>query len=371
MKENRIVLAAVAFLICAPCALADGQAEAERAAAEAEYARVIEDAEKARAEAQNARREAEKVAERAREANRARAAEAKERNALRAERSKESARERAAREAEMERAREELSRAHRELREAQREVARAHRELSVNDRAVRAVRLANPGDRPVIGVVMGSETERGVELVGVSPDGPAETAGVEVGDVITAINGVDLAAADGGAKPEVFQVMETARAGDTIQLDVERDGNPMSFAVVAEVREPASWQSLVRIPEITTVERIEGVPGERRIVIESTVVPEIDEEALAERMEILKERLTDKEIYLHGGHLAPHVEGEYEFRFEEYSDLAGHAFDSANVWFGMPQGHGLELATINEGLGAYFKTDRGVLVLKARWLGRQ
>jgi C-terminal processing protease CtpA/Prc len=366
MKEIWILIAAVTTLLLAPAALADGQADDAKAAAEAEYARVAENAEAARAEAEKARREAERVAEQAYAASRARAELERQKASLGAERSQEIARARAVRDKEVARAREDLSRAHRELREAQREVARAHRELGTSDRVVRTVRLANPGNRPVIGVVMGEETDQGVKLIGVSPDGPAEAAGVEVGDVITAINGVELVSADGGAKPEVFQVMEAAKAGDSIQIDVERDGKPMTFAVVAEVREPASWQSLVRIPEISTVERIEGGPGERRIVIESTVVPEIDEEALAERMEILKERLAEKEFYFHSEHFAPHAEGEYEFRIEEFSDMAGHAFNSANVWFGVPQGQGLELATINEGLGAYFKTDRGVLVLKAK-----
>ena len=368
MKQHWIVLTASALMLVSASAWTDtqSQAEAAQAAAEAEYARVAEDAEAARAEAEKARAEAARVAERAREAARARASAERERAELSTERAAAMDRERAAREAEMERAREELSRAHRELREAQRDVARAHRELARPERVVRAYTLPNLGDRPVIGVVMGEETAQGVELVGVSPDGPAEAAGIEVGDVMVAINGTRLATADGGAKPQVFAVMEAAAAGDTIKIDVERDGVPMSFAVVAEVREPASWQSMVRIPEITTVERIEpGPDGERRIVIESTVVPEIDEEALAERMEILRQRLEDKEIVLHADRF-PHLAGEYEFHFEDYSDVAGHAFESANVWFGLPQAHGLELATVNEGLGAYFKTDRGVLVIKAR-----
>ena len=342
------------------------QARAEaRSAAEA-YAEVAEEAERVRTEAEKARREAQRVSERARETSRLQAELMREESKRAEAQSEEARAARASREEEMERAREELSRAHRELREAQREIARAHSDLARSETYRVMTRVTNVGDRPVIGVVLGEASPAGVELIGVSPDGPADAAGIEVGDVIIEIQGVKLAGREREAKSAVFEVMEVTKPGDTVEIGVDRDGQPLSFAVVAEVREPASWQSLVRLPEIAKIESIDGVPGERRIVVESVVVPDIDEEALAERMEVLRERLAENEFSFHEGEFPHEFQQEFEFEYGDFSDVAGHAFSTANVWFGMPQAQGLELATINEGLGAYFKTDRGVLVLKAR-----
>ena len=342
------------------------QARAEAAEAAASYAQVAEEAEQMRVEAQRARREAQRMSERARETARLRAEVMREESERSAVRSQEAERERSARDEEMERAREELSRAHRELQEAQREVARAHSDLARSETYRVTTRVMNLGDRPVIGVVLGDATEDGVNLIGVSPDGPADAAGIEVGDVMVAIDGVELAGRVKEAKPAVFEVMEVTEPGETVQIDIIRDGQAMSFAVVAEVREPSSWQSLLRLPEVTTIESVDGIPGEHRIVVESIVVPDIDEEALGERLEIIKERLANKEFRFHAGEFPHEIHQDFEFDYGDFSDVAGHAFSSANVWFGMPQAQGLELATINEGLGSYFKTERGVLVLKAR-----
>ena len=48
------------------------------------------------------------------------------------------------------------------------------------------------------------------------------------------------------------------------------------------------------------------------------------------------------------------------------SEMGDFALHDANVWFGLPMAEGLQLAEIDAGLGEYFKTDRGVLVLKAK-----
>lgn len=352
----KYVLTLLLALALPPSAFAgDEPAETEKQA-KAAYEQMLQEAEQARMEAESARREAARVAERAREASRMQAERAREQaESARAE-TEQLREERAAEEREIERAREELSRAHRELREAQREVARAHAELARGAIESSYVYTVNLGDRAVIGVVLGEETTEGVELVAVSPDGPAEKAGLETGDVLVSLGGTALAGEEGAAKARVYEVMETAKAGDEIAVVVDRDGESIEYTVTAEVREPASWQSVIRIPEAPVV------PGVHDIHIETIRVPDIDEKALAERMERIHKRLEGREYQFFGDGLH---EGRYEFRFEDFSDVAGTAFSDANVFFGLPFATGLELTAINEGLGAYFKTERGVLVIKA------
>jgi len=60
------------------------------------------------------------------------------------------------------------------------------------------------------------------------------------------------------------------------------------------------------------------------------------------------------------------IDGEWQIELHELSEMGNSALQDANVWFGLPMAEGLQLAEIDPGLGEYFKTDRGVLVLKAR-----
>jgi C-terminal processing protease CtpA/Prc len=372
------------------------QAEAARREAEhaARQARETAQrhAEQARLEAEQARLAQQEEAERIREAARLEsqgareAAEQQRREAeqLRRQAEEERERHRAIRREETERLQEELSRAHRELREATREIARAHREVARTTDVQHVVREFNLGERAVIGVILGPETPDGVKVVGVSPGGPAERAGLQSGDVILSIRGEPLGSAEGKAGREtLYQVMGETDAGETVAVVVDRDGESWTFDVTAEQREPASWQTLIRIPEAPlapvgpgtaiAVPAAPAVPGAPPVIIEHVErieIPDIDEEVLHERVQQMTEDMQTRKFLF----VAPDGEtfdGEFEFpesfdvEIKGYSELAEQALREANVWFGLPQAQGLELARVNKGLGAYFRTDRGVLVLEA------
>lgn len=326
--------------------------------ARAEYESMLEEAEKARMEAETARAGAVRAAELAREM-----AQEHERMArddaerLRVDK-QEVARERELQRADMERAREELSRAHRDLREASREVARAHRDLARSGEEFEIMKEINLGDRAVIGVVLGKQTDQGVEIIGVSPDGPAERAGLQPGDVLQSIKGQNVVN-DEEARQTVFHAMRDVGDGEELVVVVNRAGQPLEYTVTAELREPRSWQSVIRIPE--AFETLDG-PDSPHVFVERIEVPEIDEEALAARIADLSDRLESRQYRF----ITEDGENMQEFDFEGLSDFGGHALSEANIWFGLPQAHGLELTSINEDLGRYFKTDRGVLVIKAK-----
>ena len=262
---------------------------------------------------------------------------------------------------ETKRMREELSRTHRQLREASREVARAHRELSQLAQQKVQIRHVNLGDRAVIGAILGPATAEGIQIIGVSPDGPAERAGLRQSDVLTTVEGVDLLGhGDESARQAMDRIMEEVSAGDELDIRLIRDGKVLSFTVTAEQREPRSWQSLIRIPEVDGVDQV---------VIKQIRVPEveIDEDALDAEIAALEEKVEEMEyVFITSGDELDDHTGEWEIEFEEMSQFGEHALREANVWFGLPHAEGFELTAINPGLGEYFETERGVLVIKAR-----
>jgi len=370
-KLHLTTLLFTGLLLGASAALADSpdKMEAEQVqetgVARAEYEAMLEEVEKARVEAESARREAIRVAERAREMAHAQAGEARE-QMERSRRDLESAervREKAAQREEMEKVREELSRTHRELREASREVARAHRDLSRADHEFEITTEINLGDRAVIGVVLGRQSDEGVEIIGVSPDGPAERAGLQPGDVLESINGKALAN-NRDARQTVFDVMGEVGDGEELTVAVNRNGQSLEYTVTAEIREPRSWQSIIRIPEAPLAPVGPGSPEAPHVIVERMQVPEIDEAALAAEIAELAERIEGQTYHF----VTKDGKTIEEFRFDtdDFSELGRHAMSDADIWFGLPQARGLELASINEDLGRYFKTDRGVLVIKAR-----
>ena len=261
----------------------------------------------------------------------------------------------------LERMREELSRAHRQLQEASREVARAHRKLMRAEGESLRWHTFNPGDRAVLGIVLGEETEAGLRLVGVSPDGPAERAGLRQDDVLTSIAGVDLTG-DGDSRAALFEVMDTAEAGVELPVTASRDGKALNLVVVPEQREPSSWQSVIHLPDHP---HVAGLAPE--IHIKTLKVPEFDEEEWAARIEEFNKKAQEFEYRFSGDDGVSFVlPDEIEVDDVWLSALGENAVHEANMWFGVTPTRGLELASLNPGLGKYFKADSGVLVIEAR-----
>lgn len=313
-------------------------------------------------------KEALSAAETDREAAEISMAKAREQLQLAAEQrgkaAEESTRAHAARQAEMEKMHEELSHVRSQLRETSREIARVNREVARArvDTALTSF-VFSTSDRPVIGVILGDANDVGIRVLGVSPDGPSEQAGVKQGDVIVALGGRVLAAVDESGNPRkgLSIALQEIKALEPVIVSVERGDQTLDLTVVPEVREPLGWHSVSRF---STAPAAPAVPGELHI-IERIVVPEIDTEALTEQIEQIRVDMDKRRVMMESGHLAPDV-NEFEFEFHELSEMGNLALHDADVWFGLPMAQGLKLAEIDPGLGEYFKTDRGVLVLKAK-----
>lgn len=177
--------------------------------------------------------------------------------------------------------------------------------------------------RPRIGVMVesraNSETDRfGARIAEVTPDGPADKAGLKAGDIITKFNGTALSGLKGedeesGPGAKLVELARALDAGDTVQVEYRRDGQTRKATLVAEdlggqrftFRGPGMERMLERLPM--------KVPGE------------------------------------------PHV-----FRFDGTPGADVRVFAD-----NMMLRSGLRLADLNPDLGEYFGTKEGVLVLEA------
>lgn len=92
--------------------------------------------------------------------------------------------------------------------------------------------------RSVLGVYPRSDAD-GVYIGDVTPDGPADRAGVEAGDRVLAVNDNPLPGKSGEASRTLAQRILAAEAGDTVHLTVTRHGSEQTFAIqVGELSMP-------------------------------------------------------------------------------------------------------------------------------------
>ena len=97
------------------------------------------------------------------------------------------------------------------------------------------------GRGAMLGVNIGGEQARdeGVEILGVSPSGPAQAAGLRKGDVLVAIDGKPLRRA-GEVAPsrQLVEHLRSVKPGQTVKLDYLRDGKRQNASVTTGAAEP-------------------------------------------------------------------------------------------------------------------------------------
>jgi S1-C subfamily serine protease len=163
--------------------------------------------------------------------------------------------------------------------------------------------------RPRLGVNIGESGDggpvEGVSIIGVTPGSAAADAGLRTGDIITAINGESLSADNATeANRMVLDFMAGVEEGDVLEVEYLRDGKVGSVEVEPRPVEMSAWAF--------------SAPKDFRM-------PEI--------------------------HVSPELAEKYVQRFQ-------FAWPG-NVWADM------ELVELSEGLGKYFGTESGVLVVSA------
>ncbi|MEJ2256428.1 MAG: PDZ domain-containing protein [Woeseiaceae bacterium] len=202
------------------------------------------------------------------------------------------------------------------LRAAEKRMAEAAREIAElsNERLPRMAEIEKRfawSSKPRLGVTFESGQDdgpvEGVTILGVSPGSAASDAGLRPGDILIAVNDEALSADNAEqANLRLLDFMNGVEEGDVLEVQYLRDGKSGSVEV-----EP-------RIIENTFVWAGKGGPDDMHVVV-PPVAPEVVE----------------------------------HFKME----------------FGSPWAHtslgDLELVELNEGLGRYFGTDTGLLVVKA------
>ena len=202
------------------------------------------------------------------------------------------------------------------LRAAEKRMAEAAREIAElsNERLPRMAEIEKRfawSSKPRLGVTIASGENKGpvegVTVLGVSPGSAASEAGLRSGDVLTSVNDESLGAdSEEDANERLLDFMNGVEEGDMLKVEYLRDGKSGSVEI-----EP-------RVVENTFVWAGKGGPQDAHVPM-PPIAPEV-----AER-----------------------------FRME----------------FGSPWAHtglgDLELVELNEGLGRYFGTDKGLLVVKA------
>jgi C-terminal processing protease CtpA/Prc len=210
-----------------------------------------------------------------------------------------------------------LKQAQERMEGAAREMAEMSMKLSDEHGAMAQAFMMTHERRAQLGMAIdmraGEKAGDGVRVVSVSPGGPAEAAGVRANDVVTSLNGA-LLKGDGKqpAARQLLAILRDAKPGESLPIEFRREGKLLKARVVPSAPAPSS-------------ERLEDLmlPG------------------------------------MPPGHAFAGPDGRplmHEMQVRMFRHDGG---------FG-----GTELVELSPGLGSYFGTDKGLLVVRAPADGR-
>ena len=146
-------------------------------------------------------------------------------------------------EKQMQEAQRQMREAERQMREAARTIERHASERARHEYERQVVVFA---DHPRIGVILRTDADPkvdaiGAEIVGLTPGGPAEDAGVKVGDIVMKANGTSMttgsvAVDDDESAPgaRLRQLVTSLKAGDKVELEIRRGTETKHLSMTAE-----------------------------------------------------------------------------------------------------------------------------------------
>jgi predicted metalloprotease with PDZ domain len=148
--------------------------------------------------------------------------------------------------------------ARQKLDEAARQLAELHKQMWAREPKPPAPPHWPKSDRPMLGVLVDQKGDAdGLVLVGITPEGGAEQAGLKAGDRLVAINGVAL---DAGAERKplalLAEVLGQATPGEPVTVAFVRDGERQEVSVVTQTR--GSFMEDMLEKEITILEPMEA-----------------------------------------------------------------------------------------------------------------
>ena len=250
---------------------------------------------------------------------------------------------------ELDAARAELDQAAQRFAELNRKYAGAEAPIRIEKRVLR---------KPVIGVLLAPDDDAGVRIAGVTPDSAAAAGGLKSGDRIVSIDGKAIKAASGAARvDEVRERLAALDAKTAVKLGYERDGKIQVVALTPRVGDRLMvLPGLGDAPDFAGDVRIIEGPG-GRIDIDAERIGGMPPRG-ERRMRIAAPGGKDRADWVM---VAPDVRTEV---IRLGSDCKGEdcklpVLAEAFRW------NGLNLASVDAGLGRYFGSDHGVLVLSA------